>query len=421
MRRRIFFRRATAGSAGILAAPLAGQNYSDYSKDPRPEVAEGTVTAGSEEGPIFAGNAVVSGPGADSLVILQPIQRHAVGYLEYAIENGEFQRVDDERHGMLRLAEHTLKFQLPPLPGGKRVKYRCIARAARWVKVKQFYHGELKVGEWQESAQRSFRTLDGSAKETTFAVWNDTHENGETLRTLHRLTGDLKPDFLMWNGDQSNDVHFSRDMARQFLTPEGLGIAAEWPLAYARGNHDVRGPAAGSLPEFTGTPGDRFYYAFRSGPLAALVMDTGEDKPDESPVFGGMAAFQKMQERQAEWLAAITQERWFREAPQKILFCHIPLWFTRDIFPTHGRWECHDVCRKLWLPGLLEAGVKLVVSGHTHDARWMPAHPGQPIAQLIGGGPQPGSATFIHGRATREGLTLKMTKLDGTVIENVNL
>ena len=35
----------------------------------------------------------------------------------------------------------------------------------------------------------------------------------------------------------------------------------------------------------------QFYYAFRSGPLAALVMDTGEDKPDDSPHFGGMVAF----------------------------------------------------------------------------------------------------------------------------------
>jgi 3',5'-cyclic AMP phosphodiesterase CpdA len=229
----------------------------------------------------------------------------------------------------------------------------------------------------------------------------------------------LKPDVLLWNGDQSNDVHFERDMAGQFLAPAGLAIAERWPLAYVRGNHDVRGPAARSLTGFTGTPDDRFYYGFRSGPLAALVMDTGEDKPDDSEVFGGMVAFQKMQRRQAEWLDMIVKEAWFHEAPHKVLFCHIPLWFTRDIFPTQQRWECHDVCRKLWVPKLAEAGVKLVVSGHTHDHRWMPAKEGQPIAQLIGGGPQPRYATFIQLTGTREILTLKMSKLDGTVVADV--
>jgi len=252
-------------------------------------------------------------------------------------------------------------------------------------------------------------------------VWNDTHENLETLKTLHGLTTTLKPDMLLWNGDQSNDVHFERDMAGQFLAPAGLSITDRWPLAYVRGNHDVRGPAARHLASFTGTPDDRFYYGFRSGPLAALVMDTGEDKPDDSEVFGGMVAFQRMQQRQAEWLDTVVKEPWFREAPHKVLFCHIPLWFTRDIFPTQHRWECHDICRKLWVPKLAAAGVKLVVSGHTHDARWMPAKKGQPIAQLIGGGPQPRFATFIQLSATREALTLKMSKLDGSLVVDVTM
>jgi hypothetical protein len=289
------------------------------------------------------------------------------------------------------------------------------------VKVKQFYHGELKAGAFQTTPERSFHTLNPAAVATKFAVWNDTHEDMDSLKALQALTAAQSPDFLLWNGDQSNDVHFEKDMPGQFLTPAGLTIAERWPLAYVRGNHDVRGPAAASLPHFTGTPDDRFYYAFRSGPLAALVMDTGEDKPDDSEYFGGMFAFQKMQQRQAGWLKGVVKEPWFREAPHKVLFCHIPLYFTRDIFPQHQRWECHDVCRALWVPTLAEAGVKLIVSGHTHDWRWMPAKEGQPIAQLIGGGPQPKYTTFIQGSATREMLTIKMQKLDGTVVADVAL
>src|SRR4051812_34544595 len=419
MNRRAFLTAAAVGSAGAL--PLAAQNYSDYTKDPRPDVPEGTYTAGSASGPVFAGSPVVTGPGADTITILQPVQRHATGYLEFSVEGGPYQRADAEQAGQLPFTKHVLKFRLPPLPPGKAVRYRLTARTLGWVKVKQFYHGEMKTGVWQTTPEFSFRTLDPASAATSFAVWNDTHENGETLQALHRLTAAVNPDFLLWNGDQSNDVHFEEDMPGQFLAPLGLPIADRWPLAYVRGNHDLRGPAAWSLARFTGTPGDRFHYAFRSGPVAALVLDTGEDKPDDSPHFGGVAAFQRMQRRQAEWLKEIVKEPWFREAPFKILFCHIPLWFTRDIFPTEGRWECHDICRALWAPTLFEAGVKLVISGHTHDHRWMPAKPGQPIAQLIGGGPQPRYATFIHCTATRDTLQVKMSKLDGTVLHTVEL
>jgi acid phosphatase type 7 len=409
MNRRKFLATAAVGSA----LPLVAQNYSDYTKDPRPDVAEGTYTAGSATGPVFKGNPVVTGPAPEAITILQPLQRHATGYLEFAVENEAWRRVDAGQAGLLPLAEHVLKFQLPPLPQGKSVRYRFTARAAGWVKVRQFYHGELKIGEPQTSPEYSFRTLDAAAPTTTFAVWNDTHENPETLQALHRLTAALKPDLLLWNGDQSNDVHFERDMAGQFLTPAGLSIAERWPLAYVRGNHDVRGPAARSLAGFTGTPEDRFYYAFRSGPLAALVMDTGEDKADDSPALGGITVFAAMRKEQAAWLESVSKEPWFRDAPFRVLFCHIPLWWIRK--------ELYQPSRAAWLSGLTAAGVKVVISGHTHEHQWMPAKDGQPIAQLIGGGPQPRHATLIQGTATRETLSLKMTKLDGTVVADVTL
>jgi hypothetical protein len=68
---------------------------------------------------------------------------------------------------------------------------------------------------------------------------------------------------------------------------------------------------------------------------------------------------------------------------------------------------------------LAAAGVQLVVSGHTHNFAWMPAGPNQPIGQLIGGGPQPGYATLITGRATREELSITMRKLNGDVVESL--
>lgn len=404
--------------AGVLttgAAALQAQDYSDYSKDPRPDVAEGSCTAGSLDGPIFVRPPMVAGPSGDAITILQPIERTATGYLEYAIEGGDWQRVDALQAGMKRLAEHVLKFRLPPLPPGKTIRYRTTATTIGWVKVRQFYHGEVKSGQPQTSEERSFRTLDPHADSTTFAVWNDTHENDETLARLRSLTETTKPDFLLWNGDQSNDCHFENAMAEQFICPTGAAIADRWPLAYVRGNHECRGPAAWSLAEFTGSPDDLFYYGFRSGPLAALVMDTGEDKADNSPYYGGTAAYTQMQATQSEWLQSAVQEEWFRTAPHKVLFCHIPLWFDHPRIPNNP-FNGHEVCRNFWTKTLVDAGVKLVVSGHTHDYLWMPATESQPIAQLVGGAPNPKYATHITGKATKDELTIQMSNLDGKVL-----
>lgn len=415
MNRRTFL---TAYTAAAASGTIAAQNYSDYSKDPRPDVKEGTLTAGSLDGPIFSGPPVVSGPAPDALTILQPLQRFATGYLEYYINDGDWVRVDGGQAGLLPLSEHVLKFCLPPLPGGAEVRYRIAAHSIGWVKVRQFYHGELCSGKEQKSPEYRFRILNPHAETTSFAVWNDTHENEETIKALHARTEAAKPDFLVWNGDQSNDVHFEKDMSRQFLNPAGLAIADRWPLAYVRGNHDVRGPAARSLPAFTGSPGDKFYYGFRNGPLAALVMDTGEDKPDNSEYFGGMASFERMQKDQSLWLKEIVKETWFRDAPHKVLFCHIPLWFTHPKLP-NNRFHGHELCRTLWEPTLTQAGVKLVISGHTHDYLWIPKKEGQPISQLIGGAPQHKYATLILGTATKQTLHLKMLRLDGTVVADV--
>lgn len=284
MRRRTFL-SATLAAAGLHAAEATGQ-------------ISGSNTENAADNLVLVGSPVVSGPAPEAITILQLLSVAATGYLEYSVEDGPLQRVDAASGGLLPYEQHVLKFRLPALPHGKQIRYWVTAREVNWIPVKQFVHGTIVQGEPEIGKEHSFRTLDPQAEETRFVVWNDTHENAATLATLANLTSAATPDFLLWNGDQTNDVHYESEMGMQVLTPGGQELAARWPLAYVRGNHDLRGPAARHMPDFTGTPEDRFYYAFRSGPLAAVVMDTGEDKPDDHPALGGLAAFAKFRERQ---------------------------------------------------------------------------------------------------------------------------
>jgi 3',5'-cyclic AMP phosphodiesterase CpdA len=236
------------------------------------------------------------------------------------------------------------------------------------------------------------------------------------MRGLHERTESFMPDFVLWNGDQTDHLDDINELAEHYLAPAKLPIAAKYPLAYVRGNHDMWGPEAHLLPKFTGTPNDRFYYAFRSGPLAAIVLDTGDGSTDEKPHPLGIINCSRMFERQAKWLEKVIEERWFSEAPFRVLFCHIPLYWHRN-----HRGEYSLEARTAWESLLKKAGIKVVISGHTHEPGWSPASETQPISQLVGGGPWTNRATIIHGTATREALNLKMSRLDGTVLHDVTL
>lgn len=358
---------------------------------------------------LLFGHPVVSGPAPESLTILQGVNGPASGYVELAIGDQDFQRIDGEKAGLLPYDAHVLKFVLPPLPGGKTIRYRVVARPIEFNSAYKIVQGEPEQTETFE-----FQTLNPQASSTRFIIWNDTHENVGTIRQLQQLTQKFDPDFLLWNGDQTNDVYDPVKMRAQYLSPGELEICAQWPMAYARGNHDVRGPAARLLSQFTGTPNDQFYYAFRSGPVAALVMDTGEDKPDDRDVFAGLAGFAAMRERQRKWLAEVIQQDWFRAAPYRLMFCHIPLWWESD-----GRerdfWMCSEVCRDAWLPLLEKAGIQLVISGHIHRAQLLPRSSSQPIPQLTGGGPRQEQATIIEGIANDKELTIQCKSLAGEV------
>lgn len=410
MRRRDFLQTALAASAAtpfLTNGPTAGAQEPTQAKE-------------STSGPLLNGSPVVSGPAPDAMTILQAVNGPATGFAEIRVRDegsseGDWQRVDAESAGLLPYDSNVLKFRLPALPPGVRVDYRVSVTAIDFQNAYKIVRGET-----ERSSQRTFRTLAPQGGTTRFAIWNDTHENQETIAALHKITAKAAPDFVLWNGDQTNDVYDEAKMANQYLCPGGLAIAESWPLAYARGNHDVRGPAARSLSKFTGVPDDRYFYAFRSGPVAVLVMDTGEDKPDDHPVFAGLAGFEAMRRRQAEWLKEATQVSWFRDAPHKILCCHIPLWW-QEREPYGPPWTYSKPCREAWQQSLLDAGVKLVISGHTHRHAWLPANDDRPIGQLVGGGPQPTGATFTLATATPDLLTVEMSDLKGKTLYKVEL
>ena len=377
---------AVAGTAGISAAPEA---------------------AGATESlPLVMTPAVIMAPRPDGAEVVWAVSRLARGRVEWKGEDGSSGTAGADRFGFVPQGDEILRVKLSGLKPGVRYTLRAVTDST---------DGKEHIeGPWKK-----FRTLDPVAKETRFVIWNDTHQNNETIRQLHAAT--TPGDFLLWNGDTCNDWHQEEWLVPTLLHPGGQDVSEDRPLLLVWGNHDVRGQWAFRVPEMVATPEGRPFYAFRSGPVAVVCLHTGEDKPDAHPSFGGRVAFEKLRKEQGEWLKEITARPEFRDAPYRVVFCHIPLRWTTEVpdagYEKGGYDAFSRFSREAWHEALVAWKAQVIVSGHTHSPAWIPGTADFPYAQLVGGGPQPERATWIEAKADASVLSFLMKNLKGEVVQ----
>ena len=135
-------------------------------------------------------------------------------------------------------------------------------------------------------------------------------------------------------------------------------------------------------------------------------------------------AFEPLRREQAEWLADTIRQPGFRDAPYRIVFCHIPLrWKTERIpdYASGGFDHFSFRSREAWHGALVDWKTQLVISGHTHSAAYIPPTDEFPYAQVTGGGPQMGSATWMLGEADGDKLKLEVRNLEGIIRHEVEL
>ena len=331
------------------------------------------------------------------------------GWLEWEAEGGPKGKAEADAFGFKPQGDAVLRVRLSGLKPGQKGRVRSHTIAVD--------NDETVVSAW-----KSFRTLHPEADETRFVMWNDTHIHNETIQALHQITPEV--DFMVWNGDTCND--WTRDdlLAPTLLNPGNCDITDKRPLFITWGNHDSRGAHAFRMPGVVATPEGRPFYAFRSGPVAVICLHTGEDKPDDHPSFKGRVAFDSLRQEQAEWLAEVIRQPGFRDAPYRLVFCHIPLrWidespqdYSKTGFDRHsGR------SRAAWHESLVAWKTQVILSGHTHRHHWMPPTEAFPYGQLIGGGPKLNQATWTEGQADASQLRLKVSNLKGDALHEIQI
>ncbi|MEO5916319.1 MAG: metallophosphoesterase [Luteolibacter sp.] len=361
-------------------------------------------------GPLMRTPAVLMAPRHDGVEVVWAVSKLSRGKVEWKNDSGGSGVAGADHFGFVPQGDEILRVRLDGMQPGTTYQIRAITESA---------DGK----DHEASPWKKFRTLDPAASSSSFVVWNDTHQNEETIRKLHAVTPPA--DFLLWNGDTCNNWDDEAWLIPTLLQPAGQDVSTERPLFLVWGNHDVRGKWAFKVPEMVATPEGRPYYAFRNGPLAVICLHTGEDKPDSHPSFGGRVAFDILRRQQAEWLKETIARPEFRDAPYRIVFCHIPLRWTEEADVSSadygsGSYDSFSrASRAVWHDSLAAWKTQVVISGHTHSSAWLPATAEFPYAQLVGGGPKTDAATWIEGQASPSSLLIVMKNLAGEIVEHV--
>src|SRR5581483_6021145 len=126
-----------------------------------------------------------------------------------------------------------------------------------------------------------FRTLPAAGQKITAVIFNDIHAREATFTALHQIVADIPYDFSVCNGD-CFDNPVDRVSTQHILALFNRDLnASSRPVLYIRGNHDDRGAFARDFPGLLAWPADKPYFASTAGPVRFVVLDCGEDKPDD--------------------------------------------------------------------------------------------------------------------------------------------
>ena len=143
------------------------------------------------------------------------------------------------------------------------------------------------------------------------------------------------------------------------------------PIVMARGNHDTRGRLAERFTDYFPGNGKKTYYAFHLAALSGVVLDCGEDKPDNhkeyggnyngAAVYNGSNAFEPFRRQETQFLRSLT----LPEGRPHIAISHIcPSMTAKEAG------SIFDIERDVytaWNEELARIGIDVMLTGHLHQ------------------------------------------------------
>lgn len=298
----------------------------------------------------------------NALTILWTSEWPGMAYVE--LEDGT---IKYETFAGRRIFQWLHSVRLEGLQPGTCVRYRVCGHNLKDDSNPRYpAFGDSYAGDWN-----TVRTFDESASSCRFSVFNDIHMRRAEYSALASGVDSARTDFLFLNGDIVSAGNYLLDTLVHYSI-EPLGdLPHGIPLFFARGNHEGRGNNPKLIAEvYPHAGGAPFYYTFRQGPVAFIVLDAGETGKSRSLLYCGRDVYEDYLNEQIEWARKAMQEPDFSEAPVKVCLLHVPMIDHEDK---------NDYLLQRWLNEhfmqlLNEAGIDMMIGADLH--RFMLCEPG---------------------------------------------
>ncbi|MEN6335391.1 MAG: FN3 domain-containing metallophosphoesterase family protein [Phycisphaerales bacterium] len=341
-----------------------------------------------------------------SATIVWVTNKSCVSKVEYEpCDSNEALTAVASRNGLIDANTRIHRITLSGLKPGVRYAYHVVS-----TEIVKFDPYAVRFGDTITAGPYRVQTWDSGKDRFSFCIVNDIHEKADRLGSLLDLVPLDAMDMVVFNGDMID--HWTREdqVFDGFLDLSVKRFARETAFVYVRGNHETRGALARDLLDLFPTPGGRYYYAFRHGPVAFLVLDSGEDKADTNKEYSGLVSFDAYMAEQTQWLRGAVREESFRKSRYRIVLVHMP--------PLgDGRGYGMARIRDSWSPILNEANIDLAFCGHTHRfARIDPNESANHYPILINA---PDMVVGVD--VTKDRLNAIVKKVDGQIVDTVAL
>lgn len=289
----------------------------------------------------------------------------------------------DDCNGILRSNTNMHKVELPMWVLDEAKEYTVVYR--KMIERKPYY----PTSEDERSVTVKFSPVPESGDINVYHI-ADTHNLVEEPIRAGRFFGD-DLHLLVLNGDIPNHSGDIKNFDAICEIAAGI-TGGRVPVVFSRGNHDTRGIHAEDMPYYIPTYHGRTYYTFRLGPIWGLILDCGEDKPDEVSEYGYTICFHDFRLRETDFINSViankANEYEAHGVKRRLVISHIPFTFIdRPPFDIeqklYGKWA--RLMRDEIQPDLL-------LYGHHHKVEISPVgsdfdHQGQACTAIIGSKP----------------------------------
>ena len=342
----------------------------------------------------------------NSVTIMWITSALSVPGIMFGPDTSKMELIYNSKDGMINAGDTLQKIRINGLEPGKKYMYRIYSR-----QIDVFEPYKITYNDTIISEPYSFTTFSPRIGTTRFIVFNDVHNKSTKMAGYLRNIDINNQDLWFFNGDMVDYVQNKDQIFTGFLDTAVFWFAKTKPFIYVRGNHEARGRSARQFKDFFDFKDNSFYNSFDLGPVHFVILDCGEDKPDDNQYYYQLADYDNYRKEQLEWLKKEITTDNFRNASFRIVLCHMPIYKQERM--GYGMQFLSDN----YGPILEKAGIDLMLSGHTHSYAYLDSKNsgfGYPV--LVNS-----SNTFLEVSVENNEIKLLIKGTDGNIINEINL